>query len=274
MGHTYGQTKFHGHNQDGSFQTGRHQVVKIWTTHEVDQTGVISSRQDLFDDGIIDELDPAVTNITINEVTYTTIALYDQAYAAQTNLDNVIARFSQFSAPVSVNVSDGLVQTGAGTDNPLTGTQTVLVAGADLLGSDMTDTAGLVWEIDFVIEQKGAFTNIPGSAGFVRGEPSIATAADNFGDASGAFHDLLQGTVQYVTANSAAGGDSDNMDDADTGVNGATNWADAVGLISLTSDVYAGAVGNQVFMVSNIDGDQDTSQTFLVEVFVAPDLQS
>ncbi len=278
MSHTYGQTKFHGHNQEGSFQSGRHTLVKIWTCHEVDATGVISSRQELVDDGIIAVVNVATNNITIQDVVYATNAAYDQAYAAQTNLDNLIAAFSVFAQPVSVRVTDGIVQSGASNTTPRLGTFTQLVAGADLLGSDMTQAAGLVWVVEFIFEQKGILTNAAGSAGFVRGEPSIGATGDNFGDANAAYHLLLQGTVQYVTGDLAQGGDSENMDDADTGVETGAGFADtgqlSVGLISLAEDAYAGAVGNQVFMVSNTDSDEDTSQTFLVEEFNMPDLQS
>ena len=269
-------TKFHGHNQDGAFQTGKGEVVHLWLAHELDQTGVISSRQELADASLLSGPTPltlsAANNININGVNYTTNVAYDQAYIAQTNLDALIERFSQFAAPVDIFVSDGIVQSGTDNTTPAFGTVTTMIGGVDQLGTLLAQAAGLVWKVELTFEQKGAFVRVPNldQATFVRGEPSIAVTADNFGSSAQDIHDLLEGTVMYLGGLLAVGGDSENMVDIDSAV----AYEDAANFITGVTQAFGTAIGDQGYIVTNNDAQEATGQSVVVEVRVKGDLQS
>ena len=53
MVHSHGQVKFHGPTQPGTFQTGKAEVITFWSAHHIEETGVVSTRQELVDDGIM-----------------------------------------------------------------------------------------------------------------------------------------------------------------------------------------------------------------------------
>ena len=278
MVNTHGQTKFHGHNRDGAFQTGKHEVIRVYSAHETRQTGVISRRQELVDAGLIATTDLTLNAIEIQGVTYAVDARYDEALVAQRNLDNLIAAFSQFAAPVSVFVWDGRATTltiGA-TQNLNVEFESLFtgLTAANTFGTQMLEVGGIAWEIDFVFEQKGIFQNITGTAGFVRGEPSISASADNFGSDPAAVEALLDGTLQYLGAAIAAAipGDQESMVDADT----TAAFVDGVNLVTGLDDTFSGIVtGEQVSIVSATNAAAGTSQTVVVEVVgVAPDTQS
>ena len=269
-------TKFHCNNKYGSFQTGKGEHVHLWLAHEVDQTGVVSSRQELVDAGFIATTDLTANAIEINGVNYAVDIVYDQAYIAQTNLDNLIERFSQFAAPVDIFVSDGIVQAGASNNTPTLGTVNTNIGGVDLLGTELAEAAGLVWKVELIFEQKGAFVRVPNldQATFVRGEPSIAVTADNFGSSVQDIHDLLEGTVMYLGGLRAAGGDSENVVDMDTSALFFDGTDTGTNLITLVTGAFAGGLGDEAYIVTNNDPDEATSQSVVVEVIVKGDLQS
>lgn len=268
-------TKFHGHNRDGAFQTGKGEVVHLWLAHEVDQTGVISSRQELVDAGIIAVVNVATNNISIRGVTYTTNALYDQAYIAQRNLDNLLDAFNVFAAPVYIDVSDGIIQTGTANLTPATGTVSTLIGGTDQLGSSLNESAGLVWKVELTFEQKGAFVKVPGldQGTFVRGAPSVALTANKFGSSTQDIHDLLEGTVMYFGGLLSAGGDEENITDSD-GVVAFEAGVNLITGIAGTNTAFNNTIGDEVYIVTNRDAQQATGQTVVVAVQVSGDLQS
>ena len=272
MVNTYGQTQFHGHVRDGAFQTGKHEVIRVYTAHETRQTGVIARRQDLVDDGLLATTDLTANSIEIQDVTYAVDARYDEALVAQKNFDNLVAAFSQFAAPVSVFVWDGRATTITNLTVEFASTFLGLTA-ANTFGTELIQANGIGWEVDFVFEQKGVFQNIPGTAGFVRGEPSISDAADNFGSDPFAIEALLDGTLMYAGAaiGAAIPGDLESMVDADT----SALFVDGVNFVTGVDGAFAGATGDQVSIVAAGNAVDGTSQTVVIEVVgVAPDTQS
>ena len=277
MAHTHGQTKFHGHNRDGAFQTGRHEVIRVYTAHETRQTGVLARRDELVDDGILATNDLTANAIVIQDVTYAVDARYDEALVAQRNLDNLIAAFSQFATPVSVFAWDGrpttLVIGAASNLNVEFVSEFLGLTAANTFGTEMLEAGGIAWEVDFVFEQKGVFQNIPGTAGFVRGEPSISDSADNFGSDPAAVEALLDGTAMYVGAAIGATipGDLESMTDADT----SALFVDGINFVTGVAGAFADTTGDEVSIVAAGNAVDGTSQTVVIEVVgVAPDTQS
>jgi hypothetical protein len=248
------------YNKNGAFQTGKGEVVHIWSAHHVEATGVTLRRSELVADGLLPSATLSGTNsITIKGVTYTADAAYDQALLAQVNLDNLVAAFARFGNPVYVNVSAGI----ATTASPTADTAGVLVGGADLLGTELVEANGLVWEVELAFEQKGLF--VTGA----KGDVTIGTG-DHYGSSVADVHAVLEGTVMYVTGLLANGGDLENMVDADA----AAAFVDGTNYVTEVAGAFAGAQGDEVSVVSAGNAAQATSQTVVVEVQVAPNLQS
>ena len=250
-------TKFHGHNRDGSFQTGKGEHVRLWTIHEIRHTGVISTRQELVDAGYLG-LGPtpvtlsAANPITIQGTEYITNLAYDDALFSQTNLDAFIQRFDELGTIVDVVVT-AAVNTAT---NPNVDFTNPFLGGADTFGSQITDD-GDIWQLDVRFEQKGMFTNVPGSAGFVRGEPSIALAADNFGSSVADIHELLEDLALTTTTDDAT--NVDNTTETNT-----EGRPDAGPQVS----------GSLTTGVSAAQADEATGQSIVLEVNVGLDLQS
>lgn len=272
MVHTHGQTKFHGPTQPGTFQTGRAEIIKFWSAHHIEETGVISTRQNLVDDGLLATTDLTANAIVIAGVTYAIDANYDSALAAQHNFLNVVAHFAQVANVVSLNITDGLA---TGTSPTADFANVFLGVGADTFGTELIETNGLIWSCAVVLEQKGILHNSGGTAAFVKGEPSIGATGGNFGSTVADVEEFLNEVILYQTGLLAIGGDLENMADADT--TGA--FLDGVNITNGVAGAFGGAIGDQVSGITNFIGvlgdRQGTSQTLVVDpTFVAQDLQS
>lgn len=230
--------KFHGFNQDGWFQSGKGEVITLWTVHDIEATGVIATRAELVQDGILkNETLSAANSITINDVTYEADATYDDAYYQQTNVDTFVDAFNALANPVYVKVHAGIdTATDPNVDFTtefLGGTTTF---GTDLVAANNSGTAP-VYRIDLFFEQKGMFTT--GDKGDV-----TVGAGDNFGDSVAAVEAILDGLNAKATSN--------------------TNTAVDV-------DITGGAVavGDDVPM-----GIAAATRSYIGDIEVAPDLQS
>lgn len=269
MVHSHGQVKFHGPTQPGTFQTGKAEIIKFWTVHHIEETGVIATRQELVDDGIMANVSVAVNNINIGGVDYVLDANYDSALSAQHNFNNVAAHFGTIANVVSLKITPGLA---TGTSATVDFQNVFLGVGADTFGTQVLEANALVWSVEVVLEQKGVLHNSAGTPGFVRGDPSIGATGDNFGSSVLDVENFLEGMVLYATGLLAIGGDNENMVDADT----TRAFVDGFNIATGVSGAFAaGDEGAQVVAVTNIHASAGTSQTIVVDpTFVAQDLQS
>lgn len=246
-------TKIYGHNKDGSFQSGIGEHIRLWTIHEIRATGVLATRADLLADGLVTSATLAANNsIEFQGVTYTADLAYDDALYSQRNLDAIMAAFAPFGNIVDVSVTAAVNTTA----NPTTDFASVFLAGSDNFGSQIS-IDGDVWQLDVRFEQKGMFHNSATNAGFTKGEPSLGVSADNYGSSIADIHAVLALTVMTGTT-----ADNVNVDNTlDTNTEGRP---DANPVVS----------GSSVQMVSASSVDQATTQSVVLEVFAAPDLQS
>ncbi len=246
-------TKIYGHNHDGSFQSGKGEHVRLWTVHEIRATGVLATRADLLADGLVTSATLSATNsITFQGVEYTVDATYDDALWSQMNLSSIMAAFEPFGNIVDVSVT-AAVNTGT---SPTSDFASVFLAGADNFGTEIS-VDGDVWQLDIRFEQKGLFHNAGGETGFVKGEPSIGLAVDNYGSSIADIHVLLEELDLITTTD-----DNVNVDNTvDTNTTG-------------RPDNAPNAIGDPVQMVSAGSADEATSQSVVIETFTAPDLQS
>lgn len=264
-------TKFHGRNRQGAFQTGKTETLRLYSAHHMESNGVISTLQDLFNDSLINSVTLATgTNeITINGVTYDANTDYEQAFIAQRNFDNLLFKIHEVVNVVSVDVQAGIAET----VTSLSAEFASLFLGrtaANTFGTELIQDGGFAWQIDIVVEQKGAFANTPGSVGFVRGEPSLPSAANNGGSTLVDVANHLEGTVLYATQSDTAGGDLRVMVDANT--TGA--FAPGINILTGVAGVFGGAFGDQVTFITQENVTFATSQTVVIELSVAADLQS
>lgn len=270
MVHTHGQVKFHGPTQPGTFQTGKAEVITFWSAHHFEETGVLSTRDELVDDGILATNDLTANSIVIAGVTYALDDNYDSALAAQHNFMNLTNHFASVATVVSVRVGPGVAST---TDIFVDFANLFLGVGTDTFGDDLVDATGLAWYVEIVLEQKGTLFNSAGTTGFVKGEPSIGATGDNFGSSVADVEEFLNGLVLYSTGVLAIGGDNETMVFADLA---GTKFTDGFNIADGTATAFsAGNVGDQVFAITNADADEVTSATIVVNpMFTAQDLQS
>lgn len=240
---------FNAFNKEGWFQTGKGEVVTVWSAHHVDATGVNLTRAELVSEGYLQSSTLSASNsIEINGVTYTTNAAYDDALYAQQNLDNMVAALAVYANPAAVWVEGGT--TGIATaSTPTADFATDFLGASDNFGSELTESTGPVWKVQMFFEQKGVFVD---RTTFTKGEPTIGDAADNYGSDQADVHALLEGVA--VTATSV---DVANMVDVATS----------------STNTFA-AAGDEGTVVSAGNGDAATSQSVVVDVAVAPNLQS
>lgn len=269
MAHTHGQVKFHGPTQPGTFQTGKAEIIKFWSAHHFEETGVLATRDELVDDGLLPTNDLTANSIEIGGTTYSVDANYDSAFVAQHNFNALIKHFATIANVVSINITSALA---SGTSLASDFANVYLGVGADTFGSEVVFSNGLAWSVAIVLEQKGILHNSAGSGNFVRGMPSIGSTAGNFGTTVADVEAFLEGLVLHATGALAIGGDLENMDDVEnqptfTGIN----------IVTGTNEAWqgSGSVGAYVTMITNGNGDAGTSQSVLVDpTFVASDLQS
>ena len=269
MVHSHGQVKFHGPTQPGTFQTGKAEVIKFWSAHHIEETGVLATRQELVDDGILANVSVAVNNIRIGGVDYALDANYDSALAAQHNFNNIAAAFGTVANVVSLKITPGLA---TGTSLTVDFQNVFLGVGADTFGTQVLEATALAWSVEVVLEQKGVLHNSAGTGGFVRGETSVGATADNFGSSVADVENFLEGTILYATGLLAIGGDNESMVDADT--TGA--FVDGFNITTgLATAFAAGVIGDQVAIITAQNAAHGTSQTIIAEPnYVAQDLQS
>lgn len=260
--------KFNGFNQDGSFQTGTGEIVRVYSAHQIGATGVLATRAELVADGLLPTTDLTANSITINGVTYALDANYDAALVAQRNLDNMIAAFAVYANPVQVNVTAGLA-----TGTSLTvDFANVFLGGtaANTMGTELIQANGLGWTLDLAFEQKGMFADTPGTGTFVKGDPSLGASADNWGSSAGDIEAILEGVTVYAGGAIAILGDLETAVDIDT----TAAFADGVNLATGVAGAFAGATGDQMSVVTAGNAATATSQSVVVEVDVAPNIQS
>ena len=240
---------FNAFNKEGWFQTGKGEVVTVWSAHHVDATGVKLTRDELVSDGYVTSSTlSALNSIEVNGVTYTADAVYDDALWAQQNLDNMLAALALHANPAAVWVEGGT--TGVATAaTPAGDFATDFLGNNDNFGSQVVEANGPVWKVEMFFEQKGVFVD---RTTFTKGEPTLGAAADNFGSDQADVHALLEGVA--ITATSV---DLANMVD-----------------VSTSSSNAITAAGDTGTVVSAGNANAATSQSVVVDVAVAPNLQS
>lgn len=234
--------KVNGHNRDGAFQTGKHEVIVATTLHHLEATGVIATRAQLVSDGILSNATlSSSNNIVIQGVSYETDAAYDSAFWAQRNLDRVINRFAEYANLVSVDVDQTAADLGAAPGATLADP---FRASSEAIGTAFNAvTDNPAWKLSVVVEQKGVFNGVPVTS-TTKGQPTLGASADNYGTSVTSLASLFDGLVLTRTA------------EDDT-------YADVIG---------AGDPGDDFTVVTSAGTAANVSMVF--EVDVAPDLQS
>lgn len=133
------------------------QYIYVYTGFEMVSTGVKHTRQQLVDMGVLTSATLSASNsITLDGVTYTANATYDNAYWTNQNFQRVYRavakRCTIIAASVgNVNVSGDAMNT-IRLPGVTAGAVTAGTASASAFGSDMVDDAEGVWYAAFIVE--------------------------------------------------------------------------------------------------------------------------
>lgn len=188
-------TKFNGHVHNGWALPGKGELLTIYTVHDVADTGVLATRAELLEAGAITSATLSGSNsVTVEGVTYTTDAAYDDALYQQKNLNTLVQHLAMRNTVSYVNVFDGVATTTSPTvdfASAFLGTDTF---GTSISAGNNSGTAK-VWKVQVMLQGKGYF--VPAAN---KGDVTVGTG-DNYGDSIDNLDAALAGLSMIATSN-------------------------------------------------------------------------